>query len=79
MMHNCDATTLFQPQTVSCVCIHNDNLFPKYSGVDPELLLGEGTNLGGRLPNVVVVFSEKPYEIKEILVHGGGRVPGAPP
>ena len=27
---------------------------------------------GGRLPNILVIFSEKPYEIKEILVRGGG-------
>ena len=36
-------------------------------------------SLGGRLPNILVVFSEKPYEIKEILVRkGGGLAPGAP-
>ena len=31
-------------------------------------------SLGGRLPNILIIFSEKPYEIKEMLVHGrGGR------
>ena len=30
---------------------------------------------GGRLPNILVIFSEKPYEIKEILVRRGGRAP----
>ena len=30
-------------------------------------------SLGGRLPNILVIFSEKPYEIKEILVHRGAR------
>ena len=34
---------------------------------------------GGRLPNILVIFSEKPYEIKEILVRWGGGAPGAPP
>ena len=29
-------------------------------------------SLGGRLPNILVIFSEKPYEIKEILVRRGG-------
>ena len=29
-------------------------------------------SLGGRLPNILIIFSEKPYEIKEILVCGGG-------
>ena len=33
----------------------------------------------GRLPNILVIFSEKPCEIKEILVRRGERVPGAPP
>ena len=31
---------------------------------------------GGRLPNNLVVFSEKPYEIKEILVRRGARAGG---
>ena len=36
--------------------------------------------LGGRLPNILVIFSEKSYEIKEILVRRGGRrVPGMNP
>ena len=52
-------------------------------GADPELLLGGGTNpYGGRLPNVLIIFSEKPYEIKEILVHRGvcaGCTPLNPP
>ena len=30
---------------------------------------------GGRLPNILILFSEKPYEIKEILVRSGGRPP----
>ena len=38
--------------------------------------LGEG----GRQPNILVIFSEKPYEIKEILVRRGrARAGGAPP
>ena len=28
---------------------------------------------GGRQPNILVIFSEKPYEIKEILVRRGAR------
>ena len=50
------------------------------SGADPDLLLGGDANPwgGGRLPNILVVFSEKPYEIKEILVRRGGAL-GAPP
>ena len=44
------------------------------TGSDPELLLGGGTNpKRGRLPNILVIFSEKPYEIKEILVHRGAH------
>ena len=43
------------------------------AGADPELLLGGGANpLRGRLSNILVIFSKKPYEIKEILVPGGG-------
>ena len=35
------------------------------SGADPELLLGGGAiPREGRLPNILVIFSEKPYEIK---------------
>ena len=51
-------------------------------GADPELLLGGGANpwrVGEwALPNILVIFSEKPYEIKEILVSRGGA-PGVPP
>ena len=32
-------------------------------------------SLGGDLPNILVIFSEKPYEIKEILVRKGGCAP----
>ena len=48
---------------------------------DPELLLGGGANPwgGGRLPNILVIFSEKPYEIKEILVRRGGARRVRPP
>ena len=51
------------------------------TGADPELLLGGGANpWGGRLPNILVIFSEKSHEIKEILVRGGGgRPPPNPP
>ena len=35
-------------------------------------------SLGGRLPNILVIFSEKPYEIKEILVRRGARAGCAP-
>ena len=36
-------------------------------------------SLGGRQPNILAIFFEKPYEIKEILVRRGGHAPGAPP
>ena len=36
-------------------------------------------SLGGRQPNILVLFSEKPYEIKEILVRRGARAGCAPP
>ena len=36
-------------------------------------------SLGGRLPNILVIFSEKPYEIKEISVRRGARAGCAPP
>ena len=50
------------------------------SGADPELLLGGGANpYGGRLPIILVVFSEKPYEIKEILVRRRGACAGGAP
>ena len=49
-----------------------DNLgcyFLVLSGADPELLLVWGANpQRGRQPNILVIFSEKRYEIKEILV-----------
>ena len=32
----------------------------------------------GRLPNILIIFSQKPYEIKEILVRSGARAGGAP-
>ena len=49
----------------------------KLAGADPELLLGEGRRSPGEhLPNILILFSENPYEIKEILVRkGGGRPP----
>ena len=40
------------------------------AGVDPELLLGS---------NILVIFSEKSYEIKEILVRRGACAGCAPP
>ena len=51
-------------------------------GADPELLLGGGANPWGegRLPNILIIFSKKPYEIKGILVRmGGGARRGRPP
>ena len=41
-----------------------------FPGADPELLLGGGANPGGGgdLPNILIIFSEKIYKIKEILV-----------
>ena len=36
-------------------------------------------SLGGRQPNILVIFSEKPYEIKEILVRRGGARRMRPP
>ena len=54
-----------------CVCV--------CAGADPELLLGGAPiRRGGRLPNILVIFSEKPYEIKEILVRRGARTGCAP-
>ena len=47
------------------------------SGADPELLLG--IPRGGRLPNILVIFSEKPYEIKEMLVRREGGAGCFPP
>ena len=45
-----------------------------WAGADPELLLGGGTNpQGGRQPNILVIFSEKPYEIKEFWSVGGAH------
>ena len=44
------------------------------TGADPELPPGGGTNpYKGRLPNILITFSEKPHEIKEILVCRGAR------
>ena len=40
---------------------------------------GAPTPSRGRLPNVLIKFTGKPYEIKEILVRRGGRAPGASP
>ena len=50
------------------------------AGADPELL-GGGANpqRRGRQPKILVIFSEKPYEIKEILVRRGGARRGRPP
>ena len=37
-------------------------------------------SLGGHLPNILIIFSEKPYEIKEILVcRGEAACQGHPP
>ena len=36
-----------------------------YARVDPELLRGGGNPWGGQ-PTILVIFSEKPYQIKEI-------------
>ena len=45
-------------------------------GANPELL-GEGANLrAGRLPNILIIDSQKPYKFKENLVRRGGG--GAP-
>ena len=58
------------------------------AGVDPEFLLRGGANPwggGGKWPqpNILVIFSEKSSQIKEILVCGGGgstrRVRTPPP
>ena len=45
-----------------------------YARVDPKLLLQGGGNPWGRgaQPTILVFFSEKPYQIKEILVCRGG-------
>ena len=39
----------------------------------------ERQSLGGHLHNILNIFSEKPYEIKEILVHGGAHAMCTPP
>ena len=45
------------------------------SGAGPGLVLGGAHSLGGgHRPNIFYTFSEKPYEIKEMLVRrGAGR------
>ena len=52
-------------------------------GADPGLVVGEGANpLGGGADPIYLYISEKPHEIKEILVRGGGsreRSPLNPP
>ena len=55
-------------------------MYMEWSGADPELFLGGGANPcgGGCLPTILIIFSEKRYEIKEILVHRGCAL-GAPP
>ena len=45
------------------------------SGVDPQLLLGGVPISRGRLPNILIIFSRKPYEIKGMLVRSGGGGP----
>ena len=45
----------------------------QWPGADPELLLGGAPIPTGALPNILVIFSEKPYENKEILVRRGVR------
>ena len=45
---------------------------------DPGRFIGGGTNPSKGGTNLIY-FSEKPHEIKEILVWGGGGVPGARP
>ena len=47
---------------------------------DPELVLGGAPIAGGGcLPNILVIFSRKPFEIKEILVCRGGTCRVHPP
>ena len=50
------------------------------AGADPGLVVGGGANsLGRGAPTqYIYTFSEKPHEIKEILVRRG-EAPGAPP
>ena len=47
-------------------------LFNKARGGSRTSPRRERQSLGGRLPNILIIFSEKSYEIKEILVRGGG-------
>ena len=51
------------------------------SGADTGFPEGWGANSwGGGAPTYKLArFSQKLHEIKKILVHGGGHVPGAPP
>ena len=46
-----------------------------YPGADPELLLGRGANSRGggrRLPNILIIFFEKPMKLKKFWSVGGG-------
>ena len=65
--------------------VHAQNASQKQtnSGADPGPVVGGGANLSKRGANLIyfICFSEKPHEIKEILVcrGEGGRAPGASP
>ena len=55
-----------------------NSMVDKYAGAEPELLLeGAPTACRGCLRNILIKFSEKPYEIKENLVREG-RAGSAP-
>ena len=48
-----------------------------FAGAEPGLVIGGGTHpLGWGVPTqYIYTFSEKPHEIKEMLVRRGGRTP----
>ena len=67
----CPLRGLIFPLSAFCVVRLSCILRP-VAGVDPELLPGGGANpQGGHLPNILVIFSEKTYKNKEILVRRG--------
>ena len=51
-----------------------------HTGANPALVVGGGAkSLDGAPTQYIYRFSEKPHEIKEILVHRGTRAGSAPP
>ena len=62
-----------------CICpLFVGKLFLCRGGSRTSPRRGRQSLGGGRLPNILIIFSEKPYEIKEILVCRGARAGCAP-